>query len=332
MCPGIIKANYHLIIGGIIKRKACLLGGSCGSEAWEGREGLKASQPRESARGRAAPSSRSQWQNHGNGTRLSLFCLSVPSGCLCTAHVRSRVCRPCPLYRALVPSHGHPNGLGRSGHREQRLWQRGTPSSPTACCWPRDLLTSQVILNRPLSHLSLLVTFSRSRHSSEFMCANEGSRPICRYLLVFSNLPFYSREVQECGLEELNALSRALVWVSSRTWLQCPQDSWPRAPARPSGHAAVQHRLNKNLPLFPQCPVSSKGRCENTLGLVLRSSRRWSVPSWRSKRIALTKPQWNAEEISAWNDDFAAEMPKVKYVDQDVNFSKLISAFISSCP
>lgn len=33
---GIIKANYHLIIGGIIKRKAPV-----GSEAWEGRAGAE---------------------------------------------------------------------------------------------------------------------------------------------------------------------------------------------------------------------------------------------------------------------------------------------------
>lgn len=36
MCPGIIKANYHFIIGGIIKRKAPV-----GSEAWEGRAGAE---------------------------------------------------------------------------------------------------------------------------------------------------------------------------------------------------------------------------------------------------------------------------------------------------
>lgn len=37
-----------------------------------------------------------------------------------------------------------------------------------------------------------------------------------------------------------------------------------------------------------KCPVPSKGRpSKRTLGLALRSSRRWSVPSWFSKRIAL---------------------------------------------
>jgi len=32
------------------------------------------------------------------------------------------------------------------------------------------------------------------------------------------------------------------------------------------------------------------------------------------------------------NADSAAEMPKVKCLDQDANFSKLSSAFTSSCP
>lgn len=58
---------------------------------------------------------------------------------------------------------------------------------------------------------SMVVSFSRSRHSSEFMPVTRRirSQP-CRYMLVFFNLPVYSRGVQECGLEGINALQQSL--------------------------------------------------------------------------------------------------------------------------
>lgn len=56
----------------------------------------------------------------------------------------------------------------------------------------------------------MVVSFSRSRHSSEFMCVNRRiMSQLCRHVLVSFNLPFYSREVQECGPEELNALQQS---------------------------------------------------------------------------------------------------------------------------
>lgn len=54
---------------------------------------------------------------------------------------------------------------------------------------------------------------------------------LCRHVLVSFNLPFYTREVQECGPEELNALKQSpglgvqqdVAAVSSRTAGPVPQ-------------------------------------------------------------------------------------------------------------
>lgn len=51
----------------------------------------------------------------------------------------------------------------------------------------------------------MMVSFSRPRHSSEFMRVNKRTISLlCRHVLVFFDLPFYRREVQVPGLEELN--------------------------------------------------------------------------------------------------------------------------------
>lgn len=292
MCPGIIKANYHLIIGGIIKRKAPV-----GSEAWEGRAGAEGLWAQGQCPGQGGPKQLVtvakpwEWNTPVLVLPVCAFRVSLHSSCE-EQGVQA------------VPAAQGPGAISRPPQCPGPLW---APRA-AAVTARNPILTHCLLLAQPpphqLNHSQQTIIPSQlcwwplaDRDILLNSCVRmEGSRPICMYLSVFSNLPFYSREVQECGLEELNALSRALGWVSSRTWLQCSQDSWPHAPARPSRHTAVQHRLNKSLPLFPQCPVSSKGRCENTLGLVLRCSRTWSVPSWCSKRIALTKT------VKRWRD------------------------------
>lgn len=145
--PGVLKANYYLIISSLIKRKAaCLLEVTLAwSEAWEVQS--------EGAKGAPSPWG-SPWL--GRPSHMSLPEVAQPLwawntlaleirapkpcfACLCLqgiwlyAFFRALVCTPCPFRRVLAPSHGHTNVLAgpiwgqRSGGCHTP--QGGSPSS-----------------------------------------------------------------------------------------------------------------------------------------------------------------------------------------------------------
>lgn len=196
---------------------------------------------------------------------------------------------PRPSQRVLTPSQGHSSipawGQWDTGQGSSPILFTPPAAGPGLCSWAKWLQRDHYLIYGG--------AFSRSRHSSEFMCANRRIiSQLSRCILVLFNLPFYSTEVQECALEELSALQQSfsldvqqdVAAVSSRTAGPVSQLAHPDT----LRDWLFNTNWKRTCYSSPKCPVSSKGRpSKKTLGLDLRSSTRWSVPSWSSKRIAL---------------------------------------------
>lgn len=174
--------------------------------------------------GRQLPSSRSQWQNHGNETLLSLFCLPVPSGYLPTPHWSERCAGRAALQGPGAISNVLVAALGTASSGSDP--QGGTSSSS------RGLLLAQASSHQlsPSQQTiisSMVVPFSRSRHSSEVMCAN---RRIMSHLHVYvgSFQPsFPQQRSPRVWAKEPQCPQQSLGVGIQQDGLQCPQDSWP---------------------------------------------------------------------------------------------------------
>lgn len=116
-----------------------------------------------------------------------------------------------------APSHGQTNvpslaGLA-GGRRGQWVcsscaahWRGGSLSSSN-CVWLVQCSSHKLDDFKETIISSTMVSSGRPRHSSEFTRVNKRTiSQLCRYALAFSDLPFYRREVQVSGVEELNAL------------------------------------------------------------------------------------------------------------------------------
>lgn len=124
-------------------------------------------------------------------------------------HPGSFWCAPGAIsWPAKRPELGWPRRKAKRRVRSSCAAQRGGGSPSSSDC---------VLLVQCSSHKlndfketiisSMMVSFSRPRHSSEFTRVNKRTiSQLRRHVSVFFDLPFYRREVQVRALEELNAL------------------------------------------------------------------------------------------------------------------------------